>query len=134
MNGLPAKHFHIQQAKHNRTFAETLDKDQYPDWYVTALFYCALHYVHALLAMSWTSARTAHPKRHKDLKKAVSSLAAFTPNAFEKYCTLETRCWIARYENWRAGDVSKKFTKPALRKLYKETFLPLVQDLQKLLT
>ena len=36
---------HLQQAKHNEQFADSLQSTSYPDWRATAIFYAALHYV-----------------------------------------------------------------------------------------
>lgn len=45
---MPSVKNHIGQAQRNKEFYESI-KDKYPDWGVTALFYCALHYVDAFL-------------------------------------------------------------------------------------
>jgi hypothetical protein len=40
---------HINQWKHNRQFAKTIDS-KYRDWQITAIFYTALHFIDAALA------------------------------------------------------------------------------------
>jgi hypothetical protein len=48
---MPAAVQHLTQAQHNESFADSLGIDETPylDWYVTVLFYGALHRVQALL-------------------------------------------------------------------------------------
>ncbi|MEA3421361.1 MAG: hypothetical protein U9Q97_06770 [Acidobacteriota bacterium] len=59
---MPSLEKHIKQAEKNERFFNDFDlkNTQFLDWAITALFYSALHYVDAYLAI-----RSQHPSNHK---------------------------------------------------------------------
>jgi len=58
---MPTRDEHLDKARHNQRFYESLDINttDFLDWVITGLFYCALHYIDAYLAIN-----SIHPKRH----------------------------------------------------------------------
>jgi hypothetical protein len=65
---LPGKDQHLTQAAHNEKLAETLSRTAYVDWAVTVLFYAALHYVDAILAVSQVNPDN-HGERQTEIKR-----------------------------------------------------------------
>ncbi len=68
---MPITEDHIAFAEHNEKFVGSFDLDStvYTDWVVTGMFYAALHYVEAYLALLGEQpedhrARDSHVKRH----------------------------------------------------------------------
>jgi hypothetical protein len=59
---MPTRQEHIAKAVHNESFVQTLGLTSTPflDWVVTGMFYAAVHYVDAYLAI-----KNIHPKRHR---------------------------------------------------------------------
>jgi uncharacterized protein (UPF0332 family) len=88
---LPLKSEHISKAERNEKIAQTLATTMYWDWVVTILFYAALHYVDAILAVSGT-----HPENHTRRNDFM-----WTNDTLKKirseYRTLETLSRNARY-------------------------------------
>jgi hypothetical protein len=65
---LPSKDEHLKQAQHNEQLADALSKGAYIDWAVTVLFYAALHYVDAVLAVSQVNPDT-HGERQTEIQR-----------------------------------------------------------------
>ena len=130
---MPSKQVHIQQAVHNQQLCGVLDNAHYPDWCVTVMFYCALHYVDAILAESLTG-QVQHPQSHEYRNKGIGMLQVFTPQIHADYRALQTRSRMARYDHWRGSKNKQKFSKSALKQLEQDTFSPLVEKLKALLT
>lgn len=53
---------YLAKARHNEEFLESIDKDRFCDWWVTASFYVALHYVNAFVSVSIKSGFCSHEK------------------------------------------------------------------------
>jgi uncharacterized protein (UPF0332 family) len=106
---LPTKPEHISKAERNEKFAETVSKTAYLDWAVTIIFYAALHYVDAILAVSGI-----HPDNHTQRDAAIGTnetLRIVRP----EYRLLETVSQNARYRAMKieAADLAeaqKNFT------------------------
>ena len=107
-----------------------MDKAKYPDWSVTVMFYCALHYVDAVL----DEKIRIHPRTHGDRSKKMARLSVFTSEMFTDYRLLLTRSELARYDHWRGSGNKRKFTESAVEQLERDTFTPLVKSLKKILT
>jgi hypothetical protein len=89
---LPTKDQHIKKAERNEVFAEFLaTKTKYLDWAVTVLFYAALHYIDAILAVS-----LADPEDHKE-RKAQMAVNDTTRRVYREYRLIETVSWNSRY-------------------------------------
>lgn len=89
---MPTKNEHIKKAERNEAFAFFLaEKTKYLDWAITILFYSALHYIDAVLAVS-----LADPEDHKE-RKAQMSVNDTTKRVYQEYRTLETASWNSRY-------------------------------------
>lgn len=86
---MPFTEDHIAFAEHNEMFVDSFDLDStlYTDWVVTGMFYAALHYVEAYLAMLGEQpedhrARDSHVKRHiPDIGKDYRWLKDYSINA-----------------------------------------------------
>jgi bisphosphoglycerate-independent phosphoglycerate mutase (AlkP superfamily) len=89
---LPSKDAHIKKAERNEKFAEFLaSKTHYLDWAITVLFYAALHYVDAVLAVS-----LADPEDHKE-RKAQMAVNETLKRVYREYRIVETASWNSRY-------------------------------------
>src|SRR5271157_3491799 len=64
---MPAERDHLAQARHNESFYQTINRTTFPDWIVTTLFYCSLHYIDACLARKRVHPRL-HSARENDLR------------------------------------------------------------------
>lgn len=51
---------YLAKARHNEEFLESIDKNRFCDWWVTASFYVALHYVNAFVSVSIKSGFCSH--------------------------------------------------------------------------
>jgi hypothetical protein len=56
---MPVEARHLEQAASNERFLQTIDRDAFPDWAITAFFYTSLHYVDACLSL-----KNIHPPNH----------------------------------------------------------------------
>lgn len=82
---------HVQQWKHNRRFAKTID-GTYRDWQITAIFYTALHAVDAALAS--LGVQVADHTARNDAVKTNGSFAAVR----DQYINLYRISRITRYD------------------------------------
>ncbi|HET9406793.1 MAG TPA: HEPN domain-containing protein [Candidatus Sulfotelmatobacter sp.] len=92
---MPNKPEHIAKAESNQKLADTLSRGAYLDWAVTLLFYSALHYVDAILAVSGVNPET-HTERG-DAMGNNDTLKRIRP----EYRTLETLSRNARYREMK---------------------------------
>ena len=129
---MPSKQQHLAQAQRNRAFADSVDRDEYPDWVAVAWFYSALHLADALLADALTG-RMAHPTNHVNRMAALATTQEWEqhPALAERYRTLDTLSRRARYA---CRPDSALFSADRLEIVYREDFLPLVAILEKLLS
>lgn len=89
---MPVKEQHLLKAERNATFAQFLaEKTKYIDWAVTMLFYSALHYFDAVLAVSGE-----HPKNHQERHDAID-VNDTLKQVYREYRVLETASWNSRY-------------------------------------
>ena len=88
---MPEFQRHLAKARENENLADTMAAlpDRHPDWEVTMLFYSALHYVDAFLAIS-----DLHPEDHRERY----NLLARSTNFARAYRTLLRRSMNARYD------------------------------------
>jgi len=89
---VPTQDEHVKKAERNEVFAEFLAiKTKYIDWAVTVLFYAAVHYMDAILAVS-----QVHPEDHKERKAAIA-VNDTLKRVYPEYHKLETLSWNSRY-------------------------------------
>ena len=102
---MPAKHEHVAKANGNETFARSLPLDSQAgiDWALVAIFYAAMHYVEAYLALSNT-----HLRSHTTRDNAVGRDSNLR-KIFHEYQDLKYFGYNARYEppQFKATDVHK---------------------------
>ena len=86
---------HKLKAVRNWKFLEShrLSEGEFVDWAVTALFYCALHWLRALLAQEGYQV-----KNYRDEEDAIRGTRVFTLQALEWYRHLKDSSRDARYE------------------------------------
>ena len=70
-----------------------LSEGEFVDWAVTVLFYCALHWLRALLAQEGYQV-----KNYRDEEDAIRGTGVFTLQALEWYRHLKDSSRLARYE------------------------------------
>ncbi len=85
---------HRLKAVHNGNFLDThrLSEGEFVDWAVTVLFYCALHWLRALLAQEGYQV-----KNYRDEEEAITGTGVFTLQALEWYRHLKDSSRLARY-------------------------------------
>lgn len=96
---------HINQAKRNLEFYQSMGHSSFFDWQVTVCYYTAVHLVNAHLAKM----ANLHYNTHKDTKIAISyenmiSICRIDKERYLDYITLEKLSRRARY----LSDFSKK--------------------------
>ena len=128
---MPSKQEHLTQARRNREFADSVDRARFPEWVTVGWFYCAVHLVDALLAQSLPEER-AHPTSHVRRVQALSTTSAWraSPTLGDRYTTLDSLSRRARYY-CRPDSIA--FTTERLEVVYREDFIPLVEELEALL-
>jgi hypothetical protein len=92
---LPLKDEHISKAERNEQFANVVGQGKFIEWAITILFYSALHYVDAVLAVS-----VIHPDSHSQRDDAIGkndTLMRVRP----EYRTLETLSQNSRYRSMK---------------------------------
>jgi hypothetical protein len=91
---VPSRADHIARAEENEAFAKSLDqaKPLYVDWGITVLFYSALHYVDAYLAI-----KPLHPPNHDARDTAIQNNGSLSP-IYKDYRRLKDQSRAARYE------------------------------------
>jgi uncharacterized protein (UPF0332 family) len=102
---LPLQQEHISKAERNEKFADTVSNTAYLDWAVTILFYAALHYVDAILAVSGI-----HPDSHSQRGDAMGTNATLSSVRAE-YRILETLSQNARYRSMKIDGFDLKEAK-----------------------
>lgn len=80
---------HRKQAEHNEYFLETLDKERFPDWAATVIFYAAVHRVQMLFETQGGSGGS-HFRRNASLRKQYL-------NVWKEYQPLYTFSRLSRY-------------------------------------
>jgi hypothetical protein len=91
---VPSRADHIARAEENEAFAKSLDqaKPLYVDWGITVLFYSALHYVDAYLAI-----KPLHPPNLDARDTAIQNNGSLSP-IYKDYRRLKDQSRAARYE------------------------------------
>ncbi len=91
---MPSKEQHLKQASKNERFYDSfeLDRTEFLDWVVTALFYSLLHCVDAYLAV-----KGYHPKIHATRTPLVSKESDLK-QIYLKYRRLKDESEAARYD------------------------------------
>ena len=89
---------YLAKAKHNEEFLESIDRERFCDWWVTASFYVALHYVNAFVSVSIKSGFCSHEKI-KNLLHPEGNFPdlRFPKDKFEDYMLLQNLSRKARY-------------------------------------
>ena len=110
---------HLDQAARNEEFANAISglDTRFTEWEVTALFYSALHYVSAFLAIQGYDAKNHHERRN---------LIAQHTNVSYEYDNLLQHSMDARYE-------MKKFTPEEVDLLRADDFRRVKQEVLALL-
>jgi hypothetical protein len=127
---VPSKQEHLEQARRDKAFADSVDRERFPEWVPVAWFYCALHLVDALLAQT-LPAQQAHPTNHIRRVQLLSTTGAWRddPTLGERYA-LDT---LSRHGRYACRPDSVAFTPDRLEEVYRDDFLPLVEQLEALL-
>jgi len=117
---MPASSEHKRKAEHNELFAKSIDGGTNADWIVIALFYSALHYIDAFLAL-----KGIHPVHHTGPGSRDNEIKASLSVIWNEYRYLKDESETARYETRtiRLEDVTadvlpdfetiKRFIKPS---------------------
>lgn len=94
---MPENSAHIEQAKHNKKFLDTIESTTFYDWITTVIFYTALHYTDSFLA-----AKGVHPLDHSDRLDRVRK--GFSKEYYISYKRLYDNSGHARYRPaiWRS--------------------------------
>jgi len=105
---------HKLKAAHNWEFLESqrLSEGEFVDWAVTVLFYCALHWLRALLAQEGYQV-----KDYRDEEDAMTGTAVFTRQALRWYFHLKGASRDAR-------DNMRRFSKEDFWVLHQDCFVP----------
>jgi hypothetical protein len=105
---------HRLKAVHNWDFLDfhRLSEGEFADWAVTVLFYCALHWLRALLAQEGYQVRN-----YRDEEDAITGAGIFTLQALEWYRHLKDSSRMARYE-------TTQFSTSIYRDLRQDCFEP----------
>lgn len=88
---MPTKDEHLDKAISNEQLGEVLSQSAFTDWAVTVLFYSALHYCHAILAVSGQ-----HPVSHDTTGPLVRKHPALK-RIWKEYESLHIASRNARY-------------------------------------
>ena len=90
---MPSAQAHRQQAEHNRKFIDFLDveRTEYLDWVVTAIFYTALHWVSGLLV-----SKGLQPCTHAEREDILAKLSETRP-IYKDYYELKFYSIDSRY-------------------------------------
>ena len=88
---MPSQSEHLIKASHNKNLLEDFDllHTEFIDWVVTVLFYSAVHYVEAFLAV-----RSIHSPIHAERDRRVRNLL---PDIYDSYNDLKNDSVEARY-------------------------------------
>ena len=105
---------HKSKAAHNGEFLEShrLSEGEFVDWAVTVLFYCALHWLRALLAQEGYQV-----KDYRDEEDAMTGTAVFTRQVLRWYFHLKGASRDARYN-------MRRFSKEDFWILHQDCFVP----------
>lgn len=90
---MPSKDAHLRQANHNETFCSQLLSTEFLDWAVTGIFYSALHYVDAYLAI-----KNIHPSRHYQGRDRWVATESNLRHIWNQYRWLKDKSEAARYD------------------------------------
>ena len=103
------EHQHVEKAKHNERFLETILTSTFYVWIVVVTFYTALHFVDALLAK-----KNYHPSSHHKRNQLV---AKFLPDVSEDYLVLYSRSRRVRYDPLSHLEFNEQTVSDVLSKL-----------------
>jgi hypothetical protein len=120
--------FHISKAKRNNRYvkAQITKLPQFNEWAITGLFYCALHYIDAVLSQDPNlSERYKEPMGHLDRKDAVSNCLSLKDIA-SLYLQLDDRSRQARYKQTH-------FPEQVFADVWKNLFIPIRENAMSIL-
>lgn len=68
---MESKQSHLEKYYHNKDFLNNgiKDRDKYPDWEITVIFYCGIHIVEAMLAE-----KNIHVSNHQNRRDAMENI------------------------------------------------------------
>lgn len=93
---MPKDYEHREKYEHNRKFANDCQVfsigDEYDDWYITVMFYCAVHLTEAVLAK--TGMHCDHSAREEAIRQ---NTKVFQPDFLPTYKELYSLSIKARY-------------------------------------
>lgn len=112
--------WHVERAKHNFEVYEYLLED-HPDWATVALFYSALHWVHAALADEPGVCKDErHPRKHTSIEPRQRGvhqmIAELYPSIAVSYRSLFEMSLRTRYDHEQLGEMAM----PMLLRQFKE--------------
>lgn len=90
---MPPRDSHIDQAEHNHEFWNSLNRTNYPDWVIIGMFYEAVHWIEAQLAVLGYHSRS-HNQRATNL---VDPSFSGVPNLIRDYGILRVESENVRY-------------------------------------
>jgi hypothetical protein len=127
---VPTTDVHRRQAEHNLGLALELDYNRYPDWAAVVMFYCAVHWVEAVLA-ELSPADQEHSATHRSREARMRAHpTVFTEPVYDAFRWLKTWSVHARYDDWQATGF---FTPENLVTLREETLGLVTTELSRAL-
>lgn len=97
---MPEFDSHVKQAKRNIDFLEqsNLSKVKYFDWYITTIFYSALHLINAHIVKS----RDLHFNAHSKVNNAINperpiTICPVSEDCYKSYLALRKKSRVSRY-------------------------------------
>ena len=109
---------YLNLAERNYLLAEELRKNKIgPDWYITILYYSAVHYVNVFFIMRGISIPSHHRSFDKNGQKIYGRRDEFfelvkketgkeARKAYGYYRSLENKSWLLRYEPDASGNIN----------------------------
>lgn len=95
---MPDSQSHIEQAKHNKEFFDSINKLPFPDWMTTVIFYTAVHHVDYFLNHFLKQHPNGHNERTEYIRNAIRNKGLFSINFWKSYSRLLNDSKLARYE------------------------------------
>lgn len=92
---MPNSRQHQEKAEHNRSFLDSIDIEQYPDWAAVAAFYTAVHLVERLRTRLSSGPGGQHSTDHQD---RLAFVQRHHRRIHQPYHELFNASTLARYE------------------------------------
>jgi len=106
---------HLERAKANERFLAFIDDnegDDFSDWKMTVLFYCALHYLKAFLILNKKPLGHSHTEIDSIINPcSTSAKFPFPQKIYDYYNVLYQNSWEARYSGVYFTDLQVQLLK-----------------------